>query len=541
MEYLQFLRREAKEFSEKLIFIAVIAGMFNSLLISFVIKAAGEVGKSDFRYLLLIALCLFAFYCCKRYVMDRTSEIVEGIVSRIRLRIADKIRKTSLEVLEKIGTGRLYSAVSTHTMTISQSSVLIVNAITGVFMVAFASIFVISMSKTAFVLTGLLFGWLVFYYSLNQRKAAENHQRCSNLETDYFESFNDLLLGFKELKINSKKGQEFFEERLQQLSEATRKLKVETLKLVNKSVVLSQSSFFVLLAGILFLLPVLAPAEVSNIPAIIAVVLFIFGPVSEIISVYPFLTRANVSIRTIYALEEELDNLLKSQPARVDAENGPVPPFEEIDCRQITFTYRNGADHAFTLGPLDFQLRAGEIVFVVGGNGSGKSTFLKVFSGLYLPHSGAIYLNGKIVIPHMMASYRDLFSPIFSDYHLFDKLYGVPEVDSAEATELISRMDLTDKTAIIERRITNRKLSTGQRKRLALVVSLLEKKPICLFDEWAADQDPEFRNFFYEHILPDLKRQGKTVFAATHDDRYFHVADRVLKLEYGKFVPYQAR
>jgi ABC-type hemin transport system ATPase subunit len=53
-------------------------------------------------------------------------------------------------------------------------------------------------------------------------------------------------------------------------------------------------------------------------------------------------------------------------------------------------------------------------------------------------------------------------------------------------------------------------------------------------DEFAADQDPEFRRFFYETLLPELKAAGKTVIAITHDDRYFHCADRVIKMEYGQ-------
>lgn len=539
MEYLNFLRKEAKEFNARIIFVALAAGLFNSLLITFVIKAAGEVsaGKSDLRRLLLIGLSLVGFFFCKKYVMDRTSEIVEKVVSRIRMRLADKIRKTNLDVLEKTGSGRLYSAISTHTLIISQSAALIVNALTAVFMVIFASLFVISLSKTAFALTALLFGWLVFYYSINQRKASESHKQCALMENDYFESFNDLLKGFKELKISTRKNDEFFEERLKRLSETTQALKIETLKTLNKSVVLSQSSFFVLLAGILFILPVITPADIRHIPSIIAVVLFIFGPVSEIISVYPFLTKSVVSIRTVYALEEELDALLKNEAGDLVPVTKTLEKFESIECRQVVFSYRNGGgDAAFSMGPVDFSIHAGEIVFVVGGNGSGKSTFLKVLTGLYPLAAGSILLNGRTTSPHHNGNYRELFTPIFSDYHLFDRLYGVESVDEKELADLLELMELDDKTQIVDRQVTNRNLSTGQRKRLALVMAILEKKPIFIFDEWAADQDPDFRRYFYERILPRLKADGHTILAATHDDRYFHAAHRVIKFEYGQIV-----
>jgi putative ATP-binding cassette transporter len=77
------------------------------------------------------------------------------------------------------------------------------------------------------------------------------------------------------------------------------------------------------------------------------------------------------------------------------------------------------------------------------------------------------------------------------------------------------------------------KLSTGQRKRLALFAALAEKRPILILDEWAADQDPGFRLFFYNEILPYIKNENITIIAITHDETYFNLADRRLHLESG--------
>ncbi|MBH9340157.1 cyclic peptide transporter, partial [Pseudomonas aeruginosa] len=79
-------------------------------------------------------------------------------------------------------------------------------------------------------------------------------------------------------------------------------------------------------------------------------------------------------------------------------------------------------------------------------------------------------------------------------------------------------------------------LSTGQRKRLALINAWLEERPVLVFDEWAADQDPAFRRVFYTELLPDLKRQGKTIIVISHDDRYFEMADQLIRLSAGKVV-----
>jgi putative ATP-binding cassette transporter len=68
------------------------------------------------------------------------------------------------------------------------------------------------------------------------------------------------------------------------------------------------------------------------------------------------------------------------------------------------------------------------------------------------------------------------------------------------------------------------------------VVALLEDKPVYVLDELAADQDSDFRRRFYEELLPELKALRKTLIVVSHDERYFHVADRVLRMEDGRLV-----
>jgi putative ATP-binding cassette transporter len=134
------------------------------------------------------------------------------------------------------------------------------------------------------------------------------------------------------------------------------------------------------------------------------------------------------------------------------------------------------------------------------------------------------------------ADYRNLFSAVFADFHLFDRLYGMPGIEPARAQELLQTMGLAGKTEYRDGRFTNLDLSTGQRKRLAFVIALLEDKPIYALDELAADQDSTFRRRYYEELLPALKARGKGVLVISHDERYFHLADRVLVMEDGRFV-----
>ena len=164
------------------------------------------------------------------------------------------------------------------------------------------------------------------------------------------------------------------------------------------------------------------------------------------------------------------------------------------------------------------------MVFIKGGNGSGKSTFLKLLTGLYPAESGSLTIDGVDVRPTQLQRLRELYSIVFTDFHLFDRLYGLNAIEEERLSQLIHEMELTEKTAFYEGRFSNIDLSTGQRK------------PILIFDEWAADQDPAFRKHFYHDILPALQGEGKTIIAATHDDHYFHAADRVLTMDYGQFA-----
>jgi putative ATP-binding cassette transporter len=192
------------------------------------------------------------------------------------------------------------------------------------------------------------------------------------------------------------------------------------------------------------------------------------------------------------------------------------------------------------VGPIDAEIQRGEILFLIGGNGSGKTTFLKLFTALYRPTQGAIYVDDVEIGPTNIQSYRNLFSAIFSDFYLFEKLHGLSTADPDRINALLRLMEISDKTSFKDGRFTNLNLSTGQRKRLALVVSYLEDKPVYVFDEVAADQDPEFRQYFYDTLLPEMKSAGKTVVVVSHDDRYFHAGDRLLQMDYGRLAELHA-
>jgi putative ATP-binding cassette transporter len=200
------------------------------------------------------------------------------------------------------------------------------------------------------------------------------------------------------------------------------------------------------------------------------------------------------------------------------------------------FRYGAGEDE-FGIGPIDLVFRSGEVVFIVGGNGSGKTTLVKLIAGLYVPDAGQLRLGDTLITPENLDWYRQHFSVVFSDFHLFDVLLGVFRADVDDTSNrYLARLELDHKLHVSNRTFSTTALSQGQRKRLALLTALIEERPICVFDEWAADQDPRYKEVFYSSLLPDLRARGKTVIVITHDDRYFAAGDRVVKLDDGRIV-----
>jgi putative ATP-binding cassette transporter len=267
-----------------------------------------------------------------------------------------------------------------------------------------------------------------------------------------------------------------------------------------------------------------------------AAILFIMGPLQLVVQAVPVFARAQAAIRNLDVLESKLDRAMAPPPVRADAAG--YRGFQSIALEGAGFSYmaREGANGAFSVGPLDLRINRGEILFLVGGNGSGKTTALKLMTGLYFPDRGRVAVDGRPLDRKNIQTYRELFGTVFSDFHLFDRLYGIESVEESRVRALLDELELTEKTRFEGGRFTDLNLSTGQRKRLALAVALLEDKEILVFDEWAADQDPHFRHYFYDVILKRLKANGKTIVAVTHDDRYWPAADRVVKMDYGTIV-----
>ena len=538
MHIIDFYKKERTTSGIDILVMACTSGLSNGSLLAIITFAAKAVSRDSdggsFRYLILFIISLLSFIMGKRYALKHATIIIEGLIKKVRTRITNKIRQSELLFFENIEKSHIYTRINQDTNFISQSALLIINSCQSALILVFCLFYIAWLSKVAFFITvGAIIAAVIIY--LMYRKEV-NHllQGITDKETELFESLTHIVDGFKELKVNRRKSDHVFTH-FKDISDSTEKIKIKTGIAFVTDFVYSQTFFYILIAILVFLLPMFIDTYSEVIIKLVMAVLFIIGPVEMVVGVIPVLARANVAVGNLYKLEELIDKEGGIIPQTEQAPFQPIESFREIRIDKATFNYKDKDEKVlFHLGPIDLSIKSGEVVFLVGGNGCGKSTLLKLLTGLYYPSSGVLYLDDDVLSKPIYPSYRELFSLIFADFHIFDRLYGFGEVDTKKVNDLIKLMELDKKTQYVDGKFTETNLSTGQRKRLALIAAFLEDKPIYMFDEVAADQDPEFRAYFYNELLMDLKKRGKTVIAATHDDKYFHVADRVLKMEYGK-------
>ncbi len=512
------------------------SGTANAAILAVINASVDVIGKTgpDWRHFSLFGIALALFVYSLRYVLYESTRISEEAIRRVRVRLADKVRRADLFSLESIGEADIHARINRETSVIVQSARPLFAAAQSAVMVLFTMLYVAAVSPIAVILCGAMIAGGVAVYLKDRRAVEEGLQDASRREDELFTALNGVLRGFKELRINRLKSDDVFEE-FGAAAARVRDVRTRVMLRFSDSMVFVEAFFQALVGAIVFILPVLSGTFSASIVKIVAAVLFMIGPLSAVVMMIPVVSQVEVAVANIRRLEARLDEILAGSASGEEEEIAGLDRFEEIRLEGVAFSYRSPDGSVdFRLGPVDAVVKRGEILFLVGGNGSGKTTFLKLLTALYVPEQGVISVDSTAVTPRNVQSYRHLFSAIFSDFHLFDRLYGLREIDPARVEQLLELMQISGKTTFRDGRFSTISLSTGQRKRLALVISYLEDKPVYVFDEVAADQDPQFRAHFYEVLLPELKKAGKTVIVISHDDRYFHVADRVLRMEYGK-------
>ncbi|MBJ6611772.1 MAG: cyclic peptide export ABC transporter [Candidatus Thiothrix moscowensis] len=534
MPLMRFIGRESRSSYWQVLLIATVSGIANSLLLAIINHAAEAVTQNAdlTRYFLLYITAFVLFLYGQWYAFGRAIQMVEEAIFNTRSRLTRKVQQVELAFIEAQGSNELYSRLTQSDTLISQSIPQIIGAFQMFALMVFSLLYLGYVSVASFVITLLAIGLGVVYFLMQSQAIRAALHTVKQKEESYFASISHLVNGFKEIKVNEQKAQDLLKG-IAAASHDTQLIKYEVGKLEATIWGFGRLFIYALLPIMVFILPNFLPEHSQDIFKVVATLLFLTGSVNALVNIIPILNRVNLAVEDVFALESTMDNAI-ARSRVIPANTGIFKEFSTLNIDHMQFTYPSTNGAVFGVGPFDEQIQRGELLFIIGGNGSGKSTFLKLLTGLYYPQDGGLSVDGALIEAGNYAAYRSLFSIIFTDFHLFDKFYGVSDVDAQKVNEWLEKMRMQHKVEYKNGGFTSTNLSTGQRKRLAFIVAMLEDRPILVLDEFAADQDPQFRQYFYETLLGEVKSMGKTIIAVTHDDHYFHVADRVWKMDEGR-------
>lgn len=541
MHILDFLKRASRQDILWMLLLTAIAGFANALLVVVVNDVAGLVAngkRPNVWWWLTFVLAFAIYYRCNKFALLRANTVIERLLKRLRMDVVNKLRQSELRVVDRVGRGELISMLSQETNHLSVSFPILVDAFQQAVLMVVSLMYLAYLSKAALAvfLLAVLIG-IAGYLRINKSFRAKLKE-VSARQAQMLDAIGDLIHGSKELRLNTKKSES--------VNAAYRKISQSAEELLTASgehwafmILLSAAVTYFMLGVVVFIFPKYGGGAGSGVIVLqlVPILLFCLGPLAKILAQSPMFVRADVGLQAILAIERQFDTTGGVTPSEARRLSPDFRDFNLITYTGMSFSHRDAAGTAvFTCGPWDLTLNRGETVFLVGGNGSGKSTALRLITGLYQADDGQVAVDGIAVEGPAIAGLREQFSAIFGDFHLFDRLYGLEQVDANEVNRLIDVMGLTNKVQFVDGRFTDLNLSTGQRKRLALIAALLEDRPIYVFDEWSAEQDAHFREEFYTRILPSLKAKGKTVVAVTHDERFWRHADQVIKLDLGTVV-----
>lgn len=451
--------------------------------------------------------------------------------------LAARVARSELTDIEGIGREELFGRLGADARTVATASWTLIPALQSSLLICACLIFMILAAPVTTIVVALLAvlgAWLVRRVSRRFDAATDVAIAAEDL---FLGRVDDLFRGFAELRTSREKMGDFKRAALGPAARHARRTRRYSVKFL----VAQTFTIDTMLYGILGVVAFAAPADDSprHVAMALATLIYLVDRIDYLDVDLPIVHQGEAAFRRIEALLRRLPDRDPDHGSVAGGDDAPVRPapaeFRTISLSGVTHRYR-GADGDetgwFALGPIDLTFEHPEICLVVGGNGSGKSTLMKLLTGLYLPDDGSIFVDERRL---PVNTYREMFSAVFTDYHLFETLHGI-DAEPAEVADLLHRLGLDQVVRFEDGRFSSRDLSTGQRKRLALVVAWLERRPVMVFDEWTADQDPEFRIEFFQRLLPELKARGTTVIAVTHDDRHFHLGDRVIRMDAGRIV-----
>ena len=540
LELIRFLLKNARAVKHArlmmglIILMGIISGASNAALLAMIGRWLSSAAPMSNRFIIIFfALCItlpVARFASEGMLINLSSKAMLAL----RIRLTRQILSTPLRRLEELGSHRLLATLTEDVPAIGNSLVEIPIVIMHLSIVLGCLIYLGWLSWL--LLLGLI-GFMIvgtLSYQIPLRRGTRRYVIVREEWDKLLKHFQALTSGVKELKLHHDRREAFFFKALQPTAASLRKHVMKGHLTFVGANSWGNSLFFIVIGLILFTTYSWSGINAQTLIGYTLGILYMMTPMHILMTSIPGFAAASASMQKV----EKLGLTLHESDAS-DEISRPVKAgssWKSLELVGVTHTYhREGEAGGFLLGPINLTLEPGELLFITGGNGSGKTTLAKLLLSLYTPEEGQIYLDGKVVTDETREQYRQLFSVVFSDFYLFDSLFGLDSVHlDASAKKYLEQLQLDQKVKVEDGALSTIELSQGQRKRLALLTAYLEDRPIYLFDEWAADQDPLFKEIFYHQLLPELKAKKKALIVISHDDRYYHVADHVIKLDYGK-------
>ncbi|MEM6814870.1 MAG: cyclic peptide export ABC transporter [Bacteroidota bacterium] len=516
--------------------LGIISGLAGFKFIMLVNEVIGlQIRKEmpiEHNFVLLFLVVITSFFISRRLLSQGIIELAQRVFWSIREDIITAIIRAPYLRVRELKT-ELYSALTKDVNNLTEASLVIVSTLSSFVLVIACLIYLGYLSLELFIISLICIGIGVVIYFKNSKISNSQFIKVRNLEQDFMRGFNSILEGNKEIKINKKKGEDVLELSILPIMYEGEKRNVNAYIGYLNSHLTSHLLFYVLITVILLVLNNFFLVELGTIVSFVFALLYLLGPIVNIMVSIPVFNRALISYNKLKDLKSKLETKTSFGNSNLkvleNAHNFTLLKFEGFQ-----YSYPDGS---FTVGPINLDIKANEIVFIYGGNGSGKTTLIDMILALRLPQKGFLTIGSEKVEGNDLKMTRNLFSPVFSDFYLFEEFYGIDIIDEKRVKRLLELFEISHKVSLNHKKISTTNLSTGQRKRLALIAAILENRPILILDEWAADQDPYFRKKFYTEIIHKIvKEENKTIIAITHDDYYFQEADRLYKMDYGKLL-----
>ncbi|AZD93877.1 MULTISPECIES: cyclic peptide export ABC transporter [Pseudomonas] len=520
--------------------ISVALGMVGGLAITLLLATINNAlhsatGMTQGVVLTFATLCLLAL--TSSIVSDiGTNYVGQRIIAALRKDLGEKVLSAPITQIERYRSHRLIPVLTHDVDTISDFSFAFtpLAIATTVTLGCLGYLAYLSVPMFLMMVVAIIIGTSVQLVAGG--KGIKGFDEARDHEDELQRYYNAIASGAKELRIHRPRRFRMNTQRIQKTADRISDIQVRSVNIYILAKSFGSMLFFVVIGLALAMQAYYPNPDPAVITGFVLVLLYMKGPLEHVVGYLPIVGKAKIAFARIRELSERFSS--PEPHLLMDDSEAPQAVVHSLELRGVSYSPPPVAgSEPFHLGPINLNIRQGDIVFIVGENGCGKTTLIKLLLGLYQPQSGEIRLNGEAVTDRLRDDYRQLFTTVFADYHLFDDLVQGNAGKSLDiATQYLDRLEIAHKVSIKDGAFTTTDLSTGQRKRLALINAWLEERPVLVFDEWAADQDPAFRRIFYTELLPDLKRLGKTIIVISHDDRYFDIADQLVRMKAGQVM-----